>query len=182
MGKNETINIQGVVRWTTGFILLLVLMIAVLNSCNKNNDGNNPTNPFVLIEPTPTPTPVPCAGVRVNDYCWYLGDLGQSCSQGCSTHGGYNEATCTYAGSDGTNKNCLQILSALGAPQNAVAQVSDNCEVGIGCSSVVLYYNGISFFPRYCVNPSTTSDASYMYTWSDSSNYWGYRRACACNN
>lgn len=56
-----------------------------------------------------------CTGmVKVGGYNWYYGEAGQSCGTVCAAHGGYNEATRTYAGSDGTFQNCLNVAAVFG--------------------------------------------------------------------
>jgi hypothetical protein len=133
---------------------------------------------------SPTPTPIPCVGVIVGGYCWYLGDLGQSCSEVCASHGGYHDATRTYAGSEGSSSNCWQVLDALHAPQGDSAIIYYDCGTylgGIGCS-LYSYLKGTSgsVTRRYCVSPTTTPDAKndswYGYE------HRGFNRTCACNN
>lgn len=87
---------------------------------NSEEDGSGCSNDFVTS----------CAGVKVGGYCWYLSAVGAHCEMTCANHGGYHEATRTYAGSDGTNANCTAVMSALGVP------VSCDCNVtswGAGC-------------------------------------------------
>lgn len=76
-----------------------------------------------------------CGGVMVGCYCWYLSNTYGSCTQVCASHGGYHEATRTYAGSDGTDSNCWEVLVALGAPPDAdgILYVGELRLVGLGC-------------------------------------------------
>lgn len=38
------------------------------------------------------PPPPVCGGVQLGDYCWYAGNLGQSCDQVCASRGGCESA------------------------------------------------------------------------------------------
>lgn len=80
-----------------------------------------------------TPASARCrAGVEVGGACWFLSESGQSCSDVCAAVGfPYNEATRTYAGSDGTNAHCEEVLDALGQPGDPV--FSEMCDSGLGC-------------------------------------------------
>jgi hypothetical protein len=55
-----------------------------------------------------------CGGTQQGGYCWYQGLPGQSCTTVCAANGGYNPATQTYAGSSGTNANCMAVVNAIG--------------------------------------------------------------------
>jgi hypothetical protein len=103
--------------------------------------------------------PPGCGGVTVGGYCWYYGSNGQSCDTVCATHGLYNAATDTYAGSGGTSGNCLAVLNALGAPGSTI-------NVGIGSMGCAVL-SGTRL--RYNATTSSASDVSVS-------------RACACNN
>jgi hypothetical protein len=56
-----------------------------------------------------------CApGVAVGGFCWFVGGTGADCNSTCAAQGRvYDEATRTYAGSDGTNANCEAVLMLL---------------------------------------------------------------------
>ncbi|MBY0415386.1 MAG: hypothetical protein K2Q18_14535 [Bdellovibrionales bacterium] len=103
-----------------------------------------------------------CAGVNVGGYCWYYGHSGESCGTVCTNHGGYNEATETYAGVSGTNAACTEVSDALGVP--AASMIDTSCSVGYGCA----YFSG---FRIRCNDTVTTETASR----NDIS------RVCACN-
>jgi len=45
--------------------------------------------------------------------CWYYGEENKSCEAVCSAHGGYSEATRDFAGSAGSQANCLKVFIAL---------------------------------------------------------------------
>jgi hypothetical protein len=58
---------------------------------------------------------LPCAGAPVGGYCWYASAPNQSCDAACTTHGGCDIAgTRDYAGSGGTDAQCVAVLAALG--------------------------------------------------------------------
>ena len=108
----------------------------------------------------------PCTDV--GGFCWYLAaDAADSCDDVCAlgTRGGYNAATLTYAGSDGTNANCESVLTALGVSGTVNYLTTVN---GIGCAAYV--YSGGSIRYRF-IGEATNSSATYSI----------YRRACACN-
>ena len=59
--------------------------------------------------------PPPCGGVRVGGYCWYPSAPDGSCTDACTAHGGCSLAgTRDFAGSGGTDANCVAVLAALG--------------------------------------------------------------------
>lgn len=93
--------------------------------------------------------------------CWYLGPPGGSCDEACASHGGYNDLTRTWVGSEGTDSQCLDVMNALGQAQFVVVQDSG---WGIGC---IAMSNGDV---RRYTNPTTPGASA-----SD------WRRACACN-
>jgi hypothetical protein len=104
-----------------------------------------------------------CAGVSVGGYCWYMGSSGQSCTSVCATRGGYNAATRSYAGSEGTDARCTAVLNALGKDGSPITRGWTN--YGIGCG---YYGRGI----RYAAPYTTTAGATAP----------GRQRVCACNN
>jgi hypothetical protein len=102
-----------------------------------------------------------CAGDLVGGYCWYLGGSGDSCTTVCSSHGGYNAATASYAGSSGSNANCQAVAAAV-SPGTWLGECSS--PDGSGC--------GKDMFGKVCreTNYATTSDATVT-----------GNRFCACN-
>jgi hypothetical protein len=104
-----------------------------------------------------------CGGVKVGGYCWYLGGTWIPCSSLCADHGGYNEATRTYAGSSGTDQNCWDVLTALGAPAATsrfqTDERADGCSYGESSEGVFWWRS---------VLPTTAEERSN-------------HRACACN-
>ncbi len=103
-----------------------------------------------------------CGGTSVGGYCWYAGAIGASCTTTCASHGGYNAATLSYAGSGGTDANCTSVEAALGWGIRFSGDISLS---GLGCFS----WSGVGV---YLDTLATTADA----TWSNGA------RACACNN
>ncbi len=123
------------------------------------------SDPLVDDAPDTVDGPGPCGGKPVGGYCWYLGDEEQTCTAACAAHGGYSEATRTFAGSDGTNWNCNDVLDALDAAGVSTNTLSAS-GAGVGCFLMNLVND------RYRVaDTPTISDATYMLA----------RRACACN-
>ena len=104
-----------------------------------------------------------CDGAVVGEACWYLGAEDGSCEDTCAAHGGFDVATQYYAGSDGTDAHCTEVLEALGATGGTVLPLYDS-GTGVGCVT----YFGL----RYRISDAaTTADATYA----------GAQRACACN-
>jgi hypothetical protein len=107
----------------------------------------------------------PCAGVWVGGYCWYKSGSNKHCNDACATHGGCNLVGIRdYAGSAGSNANCLNVLDALGG-------------TGVGAVSAepFLFGTGCAW---------DASDQRFRAT-SPATNCTGYAmntyRACACN-
>lgn len=98
-------------------------------------------------------------------YWYYAADVNVSCETVCASHGGYDEATGSFAGSGGTNEDCGAVLDAVGAPAT-VTDVSNTVpgSVGIGCAFMP------NLIMRVRDKAATTADAV---------NVWA-RRVCAC--
>jgi hypothetical protein len=109
--------------------------------------------------------PGPCGGTPHAGYCWYLGGEEQSCQEVCSPHGGYHEATRTFAGSDGTNWDCNDVLDALDAPGDSTGTLSAS-GAGVGCFVMNLVDDRF----RVADVPTNATDT-----------YTLGLRACACN-
>ncbi len=107
-----------------------------------------------------------CSGQSVGGYCWYLGAVAASCTTTCSTRGGYNAGTQSYAGNTGSNANCAAVLTALSRP----GAVSDEPSTGAWDTSGCGSYMG-SMSMRF-IGGATSTGASYA----------SFERACACNN
>jgi len=111
-----------------------------------------------------------CEGVEVGGYCWYLSIIGESCDNTCYSHGGYHEATRTYAGSQGTNTNCWEVLRALGAPADTDGRLHTSELKSLGCIYWIDPDSNTVYWVRY-----TT------YTTAENAN-WISSRVCACNH
>jgi len=86
--------------------------------------------------------------------CWFLGDVGQSCTDLCTSKGlVYDENTRTVAGSDGTMDACMTLQSVLGVLVGGCQPLL--CADGLGCS-----YDTDNTTPLYCTSPPTTADAA----------------------
>jgi hypothetical protein len=113
-----------------------------------------------------TLSPCPAPGIAVGVHCWYGGIANESCDTVCANHGlAYDPATAEYAGSSGSEENCMAVLAGLypGLPWGA----SMDCTVaGVGCGVLIPFGMGFR-----CVTPPTTSSAVHS-EWA---------RACACN-
>lgn len=115
---------------------------------------------------TPGGTSITCdsGGAAVGGYCWYYAADNTSCTSTCASHGGYNAATLTYAGSGGSAANCAAVMDAIGAPASAV--ISQVCGLALGCM-----YDFATPSRFFCSGPATNASDAYI----------GGRRACACN-
>ncbi|HRO68151.1 MAG TPA: hypothetical protein PL182_11350, partial [Pseudobdellovibrionaceae bacterium] len=124
------------------------------------SDGGN------VLDTVTGSSPGDCSGNWYEGHCWYLSPPGGSCTSICSTHGGYNSATRTVVGDQGTNAACGNVLAGLGSPDLGPATSSSGCEDGgqhLGC-----FIQSLSGNYR-CTNGATSAGQSG-------------NRACACNN
>jgi hypothetical protein len=117
-------------------------------------------------QPPPSAEPVGCGGVEVGGYCWHLGAESTSCDAVCGFYGGYDEATRTFAGSDGSPSNCRTVLEALGIPLDDFFETAQG---GIGCFGIK---NTSGNYFGYWDSQPTTASATYGVP--------GRSRACAC--
>lgn len=63
----------------------------------------------------PIEVELPCGGARIGGHCWYAGGVNEDCNQACLAHGGCDVAgTRDFAGSGGSDANCVAVLAALG--------------------------------------------------------------------
>jgi hypothetical protein len=74
-----------------------------------------------------------CNGVIVGGFCWYFGADSVSCEAVCADHGGYDEATKAFAGSDGSANNCREVIVALQVP---IEDTYETAQGGIGCFAI----------------------------------------------
>lgn len=101
-----------------------------------------------------------CDAQLVAESCWYYGGSNESCDDLCSSYGGYDAATATYAGS--VDANCEEILDALSAPAGTLNTNADD----YGC-----YYQDLKSERIRGTDP-TVSNSSAANTF----------RACACQS
>jgi len=99
-------------------------------------------------------------------YCWYFGADSASCDDVCASHGGYHEATRSYAGSDGSPSDCRGVLDSLGL---AIDDFFETAQGGIGCFAI---QNTSGNYFGYWDQHPTTSSATYGTP--------GRHRICAC--
>jgi hypothetical protein len=110
--------------------------------------------------------PPPCTGVFLGGYCWYASLAGQSCTDACGAHGGCNLAgTRDYAGSGGTDANCVAVLEALGYG-GYTHQDWSNTDLGCHFAWASWTYWS-SFYPTTCESAAPSPAAAV--------------RMCACN-
>jgi hypothetical protein len=120
-------------------------------------------------------------GVAVGGHCWFYGAADESCDTVCGTRGlTYDEATRTFAGSDGSVENCNEVLTALaakGAPADddgcADYQVSGN---GRGCATL----NAIGRCPETPPSPSGSCWWRDLGATNAAAADSSTERACAC--
>ena len=133
--------------------------------------------PLRLFGPTTTSTssttsttfpPCVSGGKRVGGVCWYFADVQtENCNDVCAGVGRtYDDATRTFAGSDGTLANCEAVFYT-GVIQ-VIATDATNCSTARGC----VYVGQDGYFEVHrCITPTTTAEATGG----------GYLRACACS-
>lgn len=65
-------------------------------------------------DPSSTNNCTYAGGTEVGGACWFVGDMGQTCTTVCTNIGGtYNNATSTYAAGAANSTNCQSVLDAL---------------------------------------------------------------------
>jgi hypothetical protein len=114
---------------------------------------------------TTTLSSCPAPGISVGAHCWYGGIANESCDTVCANHSlAYDPATAEYAGSLGTDENCIAVLGGVypGLPWGTAT----DCNVAVGCGASLALGMGFR-----CVTPPTTSSALHS--------QWA--RACSCN-
>ena len=62
------------------WLLLPCISLVILTACKGDSDSSA------------------CDGEVVGGFCWYLGELDQSCNDVCDERGGFDDATTTWAG------------------------------------------------------------------------------------
>jgi hypothetical protein len=117
---------------------------------------------------------VTCNGTLIAGFCWYKGNLGQSCDQVCAPHGGVNLAgTRDYAGSNGTPQNCANVAAVL--------------EPGVTSYGTYLYNvplcDGATNWGFAChIVPSLNTTYRCEYPTKTDTGFMTVERICACNN
>ena len=169
--------------WQPGAINLIAQFTATSSSVvttfmpgvgSTNESGRAVLNGYVIHDMTPQ---LACNGTTVGGLagCWYLGGLGQSCTQTCSAQTlFYDDLTRTVAGSEGTNEGCASIMSALGAPGNQNMPAQEAQGTPLGCTVCPL--SGCSMDWLRITSPTTTPDAFV----DQPQSLVQYQRACAC--
>jgi hypothetical protein len=79
--------------------------------------------------------PGSCAGVALHGACWYLGELGQSCTVVCDAHGGSASDAASFVGvpaQGGSLAKCAELLSALGDGEKPT-EATRSDDSGVGC-------------------------------------------------
>lgn len=154
--------------WIIPGVTFVVLLGGFLAGCD--DDSDSPVTP----DPTVTPEPIQCDGVAVGGACWYYGEIGDSCDDVCALHGGYDDRTRTYAGSAGTDSQCMQVLEALQVLEDTDGQLTVYSEdQGLGCHvwEIALGTEGLRAQWNRSLTPTTPQAAS--------ADPW-MRRACVC--
>jgi len=157
-------------------IVALIGLCGVLGAAAINNWDKIFGTPTPVTAPPPTKPPsadsvpehpnVTCGGTDLEGACWYFGGENLSCEMVCSSHGGYNDATRNYAGSDGTSANCQNVLNKLSIPLDNFYKTTQG---GLGCFA--LQTTSGNYFGYWDSQP-TTATATYSIP--------GRRRLCAC--
>jgi hypothetical protein len=104
-------------------------------SCGTETGGANPLGvpdcaPGCVYDASNCGSCASAGGVHVGPSCWFTGEFGASCQTMCIAAGlEYDDATRTFAGSDGTLANCQSVLTALGH----VGATMDFPGTGLGC-------------------------------------------------
>lgn len=111
-------------------------------------------------------SPADCGGTWYAGACWYMTPASVSCTTTCASHGGYNSATRTVTGDQGTNAACGNVLAGLGSSDLGPSSSSSSCEDGYQNSGC--YINSLSGNFR-CTNGATNAGRPGP-------------RPCACNN
>jgi hypothetical protein len=109
------------------------------------------------------------SGQAVGGFCWYFAASGaENCNDVCAAVGRtYDEATRTFAGSDGTTSNCSLVARAI-FPIAPAASSDPSCTTGRGCG---MYLDPDGTSVERCIAPATTAAAIGDF----------YRRLCACS-
>ena len=108
---------------------------AGLPSVPDASDAGSEPPPPPPVEPPP-PLERPCDGALLDDICWYLGDLDQSCDNVCAPHGGFDPAATEWVGTPdqgGSIESCAALLTALDEPTASLMDGFRQDDLGFGC-------------------------------------------------
>lgn len=76
-----------------------------------------------------------CSGSSALELCWYLGRSGESCSEVCEAHGGFDDRSLSRVGTSwqgGSSDDCAVVLGALGLQGTVYAAARYDLR-GLGC-------------------------------------------------
>jgi hypothetical protein len=111
---------------------------------------------------------LPCGGARVFGLCWYLAGTDTSCSDACTSRGGFDPRAIEYIGTPsqgGSAAECQQVMIALG--RSGTVGAAERPDKGLGChlwNDGALYWLQSPSFEPTAVTPAGTD----------------VRLACAC--
>lgn len=166
---------------------------ALCDDANPNTTDSCDANLGCVNEPISGCAAAGGASVAGLEGCYFLGDLGQSCTQVCDAQAlAYSSLTLTETGSDGTNPACTAALQALGAPVPQMCDGVLNPEEattaggagpgsGVGCT-----YFDFHVFNNNCdANPEVRTRIGWQRvsippTLPDDNPFFYGGRVCAC--
>lgn len=80
-------------------------------------------------------SPTPCQGYWKYDRCWFLGAVGENCTETCEVFSmAYDSATAAIAGSSGSNEACEVLLDGVGAAGSGLDYPDFEFVSGVGCA------------------------------------------------
>jgi hypothetical protein len=136
-----------------------------VDTCVNAINALTPVTTTVTTSTSSTTTTTLCAGASVGGSCWFKGAVAADCASTCVAQSlGYDLATKTFAGSDGTASNCALVAAAL--DPGSVFQGDDFGDGGIGC--FILCGN-------ICASPIRDTDPT-----TATATHAGVARYCAC--
>lgn len=146
------------VRKMVWIVPMVVALFAAGCAMFDDDDSTSPT----------APTALTCNGMKMAGYCWYVGVLGESCTETCADHGGVTDGHLVYTGTAGSLENCMTVGFALWTTGYAHGEYPDEDEwKNIGCS--FSHDEGI-YWLYWNTGAATTHDASVDED----------RRVCSC--
>jgi len=159
-GSTETIDEHGVCKEVTNSGPLGIMVPTKTDSEWHTGGASFLENPYAGISALDCGPP--CGGASVGSYCWYAGASSASCTNTCSAEGLVvdMDGTRDFAGSGGTNANCVSVLNAIGLPSGSMT--SNPFAGGNGCFSAL---------GKGTRATATTTAGAVGFS---------YKRACAC--